>query len=710
MTPAQRQNLQRLLNPRRIALIGGRDAETVARECARIGFRGPIWPVNPKRDEIGGHPCFRSIADLPAVPDAVFLAIPRDAAIAAVAALRDIGAGGVVCYTAGFGETGEDGRAAEAALIEAAGDLALVGPNCYGILNYLDRVALWPFAHGRFAPRKGVAIITQSGMLSSDLTMSQRALPLAFMVSCGNQAVLGLEDFVDTFAEHPRVDAIGLHIESLKDLPRFAEAVDKALRRGVPIVALKSGSSEIGRRLTVTHTGSLSGEDDLYDALFDRFGLIRVRSPQQMLETLKLLSIAGVPQGTRVAGFTCSGGGAALLADHAEAIGLAFPQPSAETTARLEGLLPATASVTNPLDYTTPIWGMPERTGPVFAATLSDPYDAALLVQDYPLPGLDDSKASYLKDAEAFIAAARAADLPAAVCSTLPENIDRATRDHLAGQGVAPLQGVSEAMNAIAGAAWYGARRKTILADPPATVIAAPAAGDGSVLLDEFLGKHRLGEAGIPIPEGRRADGAGAAAAAGQLGFPVALKMLSPLLPHKTEAGAVALGLTDAAQVETGVAGMRRSVEARAAAAVTDSFLVERMVAAPLAELLVNLRRDPQFGPVMTLASGGTLVELVGDAVTLLLPASRAEIERHLLRLKVARLLDGYRGRAAADRGALLDCLCRLARILDDPSDPLEEVEINPLFLLSEGVVAVDVVMRVAASPCSGRSSVRFGG
>ena len=218
-------------------------------------------------------------------------------------------------------------------------------------------------------------------------------------------------------------------------------------------------------------------------------------------------------------------------------------------------------------------------------------------------------------------------------------------------------------------------------------------------MIDEFCGKRRLREAGIPVPEGRRVAGDGAAAAAGQLGYPVVLKMLSPLMPHKTEAGAVALGLTDGAQVETAVAGMRRTVEAHSAEAVTDSFLVERMVAAPVAELLVNLRRDPQFGAVMTLASGGILVELVGDAATLLLPASRGEIDRHLQRLKVARLLDGYRGRAAADRGALLDCLCRLAQVFDDATDPLEEIEINPLFLLSDRVVAVDVVMRGADSP-----------
>ncbi|MGI9405727.1 MAG: CoA-binding protein, partial [Hyphomicrobiaceae bacterium] len=216
MTPARRKNFQRLLKPRHVAAIGGNDVATVAGECRRIGFEGAFWPVNPKRDEIAGHKCFASVDDLPEAPDAVFLAIPRDPAVETLAKLDAMGAGGVVCYTAGFGETGADGAALEARLIEAAGDLALVGPNCYGVINYVDRVALWPFAHGGTCPGYGAAIITQSGMLSSDLTMSQRSFPFATMISAGNQSVLRIEDFIGVLAEQDEVRAIGIHIEGLK--------------------------------------------------------------------------------------------------------------------------------------------------------------------------------------------------------------------------------------------------------------------------------------------------------------------------------------------------------------------------------------------------------------------------------------------------------------------------------------------------------------
>ena len=307
----------------------------------------------------------------------------------------------------------------------------------------LDRAALWPFAHGGSCPGYGAAIVTQSGMLSSDLTMSQRSVPFAFMASIGNQSVVTLADCVDVFAGFRGVRAIGLHIEDIPDVAEFSVAVRKAVGAGIPVVALKTGVSEIGARLTVSHTGALSGDDDLYQALFDRLGVIRVTTPAQLLETLKFLCVAGVPEGDRVADLTCSGGAAAMLADCAQVVGLRFPPPSNRAAERLAERLPGTATVSHPLDYTTPIWGLPERVRPVFETVLRDPFDVAVIVQDYPLDGLDESKDSYLNDARKFVAATQAAGVPAAVCSTLPENIDRATREMLVAQGVAPMQGIS---------------------------------------------------------------------------------------------------------------------------------------------------------------------------------------------------------------------------------------------------------------------------
>lgn len=751
MNPARRRNLERLLNPRHVAVIGGREAETAAGECARIGFRGSVWPVNPRRASIGGRPCFRAVEDLPEAPDAAFVAVPREAAVDTVARLRGMGAGGAVCHTAGFAETGAEGARLEAALVEAAGDLALIGPNCYGFINYLDRAALWPFAHGGACPGYGAAIVTQSGMLSSDLTMSRRSVPFAVMASVGNQAVVTQADLVDVLGGYRGVRAIGLHVEAIPDVARFAEAIRRAVAAGVPVVALKTGVSEIGASLTASHTGALSGADDLYQALFDRLGVVRVATPAQMLETLKLLCVAGVPEGDRIAGITCSGGAAAMLADYAQTVGLRFPRPSARAAGRLAQRLPHTATVSNPLDYTTPIWGEPEKVRPVFEALLEDPCDAAVLVQDYPLDGLDESRPSYLADAGAFIAAARAAGVPAAVCSTLPENLDRETREMLIANGVAPMQGIRETLDALAGAVWHGRRRRRIRRDrrrigpapasfgpvrsideqappgradaagehvPPEPVNAAGERAPGSVnpidvreagarapgsspraaalqAIDEREAKAWLRRAGVPAPPGRAAGAREAPDAAAEIGFPVAVKMLGDRLLHKTEAGAVALGLSSPAEVAAAVERIRAAVRRHDPEAPSDRFLVERMIEPPLAELLVGVRIDPRFGPAMTLASGGVLAELVADAVTILWPAEAADVEEALGRLRIARLLDGFRGRPAADRVVLVEALCALADHLCRCAGEVVEVEVNPLFVLSDRVCAVDALMRV---------------
>jgi len=697
MTPERRANLERLLQPRQIAFIGGRDAAVAIGEAKRIGFEGSIWPVNPKRAEMSGISCFASVEDLPEPPDAVFLAVPVQQAIDTVRRLADIGAGGIVCYTAGFGEIGTVGQQAEQELIKAAGSMALVGPNCYGMINYLTRSALWPFAHGGSTPGYGAAIITQSGMLSSDLTMSQRSLPLSHMISIGNQSVIAIEDLVDVLCEKPEVRAIGLHIEGLKHAGRFAEAATKAAQLGKPVVALKSGSSAIGKSLTASHTGSLSGEDDLYDALFKRCGIVRVFSPAQMLETLKFMCIAGIPASNRVAGFTCSGGGATMLADHGEKIGLAFPEHDDAVTENLRQLLPSTATVSNPLDYTTPIWGQAEMTRPVFSAALTTEAATAVLVQDYPACGLDESRLIYLADADAFADAALAAGIPAAICSTLPENMDTATRDHLLSRGIAPMQGINDCLDAIAAASTWRQMQHRIAHRPPAELL------DGEIIrnfmaIDEATAKSRLAEVGIPVPSGTVCCRAEAATAAEALGFPVAIKMVHEKLLHKTEAGAVMLNINSASEATDAVARIQKAVATRQPDAASDCWLIEKMQTQPLAELIVSVREDAQFGLAMTLGSGGVLVELVADSTTVLLPCTRDDLIDAVESLRVSRLLDGFRGGAKADIRKLADQLAGLADFMVVNRGKVAEIEINPMFVYENSLCAVDALMHIRTS------------
>jgi acyl-CoA synthetase (NDP forming) len=523
-------------------------------------------------------------------------------------------------------------------------------------------------------------------------------LPLAYMVSAGNQAVLGQEDFLDVFADDPAVRAIGLHIEGLQDIPRFERAALKALSKGIPVVALKTGSSEIGSALTVSHTGSLSGATELYEALFARTGVISVTNPSQFLETLKYLCVVGAPKGARVAGFTCSGGGATMLADYAEKIGLVFPPVDPVEETALKALLPEIATVSNPLDYTTPIWGQGDLTYPVFAKAIAAVgADAAVLVQDYPAAGLDASKGYYQQDAAAFGRAANEQGLPAAICATLPENMDVETRQFLIAEGLAPMQGIHETLNAICQAATWAQTRAYI-----SLLMRAPLLPAGKVCMLEMLtedkGKDWLVNQGMAVPQGRVASAEQLADIALEIGFPVALKMMSPLLAHKTEAGAVALNLNDATAVSKAAVQMRADVTAHNPAAVADRFLIEAMSPPPLAELIVTLRSDSQFGAALVLGSGGVLVELVGDAVTLLLPSTPDDIEKALQSLRVARFLGGFRGRPKAELskiGAEIHTLCQA--YLQERAT-IAEIEINPLFVYSDHVCAVDALLHRAVA------------
>ena len=692
----RRENLERLIRPRHIAFVGGASAGYAAAQCLSFGFPGEVWGVNPKRSELGGAPCFATVADLPEAPDAVFLAVPREHAVTTVAELAARGAGSIVSYTAGFAETGADGAALEAELIAAAGQTAFIGPNCLGVLNYARKALLWPFDHGGRAVERGIGFISQSGMLCTNLTMNRRHADFSMLVSIGNQAVVTIEDVIEAMIEDEAVSAIGLYIEGLKNVPRFAEVTARALEAGKPVVAMKSGRSEIGARMTVSHTGSLAGSDTLYDALFARCGVMRVDSPTALLETLKMLSIAGAPKGRRALAFTCSGGDAAMLADYGERFGLSYAQPSAETAARLRPLLPPIATVANPLDYTTPLWGKEAALTAVLDAALAESCDVAIMAQDHPRPELGGTNEDYRADTRAFIAATRRRGIPAAVASGLSENIDEETRDLLVAGGVAPLQGLDEAVAAIDRAIRWGARREAVAAGGGAgalSLVPVTAAGGKDAVLDEQQGKALLAAAGVAVPEGIVTDAAGAPRAAETLGFPVVVKLVSAALAHKSEAGAVALGLKDPLEVARAVADMTVSVRDRAGI-VAEHFLIEKMVPGAVAELLVGVRRVEGFGLALTIAGGGTMVELLRDATTLLLPASRSDIAQALAGLKVAQLLAGWRGKPAGDVEAAIDAIAAIAGFAQAHGDSLVELDVNPLIVTPQGATAADVLLR----------------
>lgn len=689
-------NLQRLLRPRHIAFIGGRDLAGAIRNCEALRYEGEIWAVNPKRDEIAGRPCYPSVADLPGPPDAAFVGVNRELTVDVVRELFERGARGCVCYAAGFAEIGPGGEELQEQLVEGAGDMALVGPNCYGLINYLHGAALWPDLHGGARVERGVAILSQSGNISLNVTMSERSLPISHIASIGNQAVLGLGDYVEALLEEPGVRAIGMYVEGIDDVGGFGRAALQALRKGIPLVVLKSGSSEVANRITLSHTSSLSEPDELYDALFERLGIVRAASVTSFMETLKLLATAGPLGGRRLGVLAGSGGDAALVADLAEDVELLLPSLDESQDAALRRQLADFVSISNPLDYNTGVWGDREELKRCFTTVMDGDLDATLLTLDYPRSDAGD-RDPWDAAVDALIATHAKTGQPAMVASTVPELLPRETRERLLEGGVVPLQGLPEALAALAGAAWYGERRREILAqdtehlvpERPGRVPQAPRS------LDEWQCKRLLAASGLRVPEGRVTSRADAPATAAEIGFPVAVKGVGCDLVHKSEIGAVVLGLKTAEEVRTAVEKLGARVAGLEDA--NGTFLVEHMVEGAVAELIVGVKRDERFGLALVIGSGGTLTNLIRDSVTLLLPTSRVTVARALDSLRAAELLDGHCGRPPGDLEGVIDAVLAVAAFAEANRDRLVELDVNPLIVLprGEGVVAVDAFVRM---------------
>ncbi|POA79679.1 acetate--CoA ligase family protein [Pseudomonas sp. DP16D-R1] len=696
MSQTIRDNLKRMLAPRHVAFVGGRSMARALKRCAEGGYPGQMWLVNPQHESLEGVPCVRSVADLPCGPDAVFIATNRDLTLTCVAELAAIGTGGAICYASGFAETGAEGQALQQQLLEAAGDMALLGPNCYGLLDYLHSCALWPVAHGGKAVEKGVAVLTQSGNFAYNLSMSDRSLPVAYMASVGNQAQLGVAELMDVLLDEPRVTAIGLHLEGLKNVPGFARAAHKALEKGVPIIALKTGVSQIGAELALSHTSSLSGSDALYDALFARLGVIRVSGPVSFVETLKAAACGNLPAGNSLIALACSGGDAGLIADYAERNELALPKLDAGQTGELAQVLPSYANLVNPLDFTTAIWGDGEALNRMLDSALRTEADAAMLVLDYPSEFTGERKECDLL-LDLYCKALERHGKTGFVTSAFPELLPAHARERLHEQGVAALQGVEDGLAAWGRIANYQRNRQTLLAlGESALVPLCPQAlqGEGR-LLNEWDSKQALREFGLPTPNGVLSSPDRALQDANALGYPLVLKAVSAQLPHKTEAGAVALNLKDDAALSAALEKMRASIAAYAPGVAFDQLLLEPMAKPPLAELIVGIKRENDFGLALVMGAGGILVELLKDSRSLLLPTTDGAILQALLSLRSAALLQGFRGREAADLDALVAAIRAVADYACENAAQLLELDVNPLLVGAQGTTAVDALIRL---------------
>ncbi|MGO9853367.1 MAG: acetate--CoA ligase family protein [Steroidobacteraceae bacterium] len=681
-----RHGVQRLLAPRSIALFGGDWADAVAAASRKIGYDGELWRVHPTRPSSPGEHYFRSVEELPAAPDAAFLAAPNREVPAIAAALTARGAGGFVCFAAGFSETGTaEGRRLTEELLAAAPELPFFGPNCYGFINFFDGVALWPDQLVGARRERGVALICQSGTISLNLLFNGRSLPLGCILTVGNQTRLAAEDLIELLTADERVTAFGLYLEGVKDVARFARAVAAARAAGKPVALVKAGRTAAAARTAHTHTGALAGADAAFDAFCRQAGVARCDTLGALCETLKVFHCGGPLTGRRVLVMGASGGDMAMTADNSRHLGLEFPPFPAASVASLREILSERVAVANPFDFHTYIWFDRLRMRRMFSVAQRAGFDAVGFMIDCPPEGQADASA-YLHGIEEFIAASAGSPARAAVISSLPESLPAAMRERCLAAGVVPLQGQREALEALdlaggVGEAWqHGAAVELRRPREPQERTRA---------LSEHDAKAALAAFGVRVPRSAVVRARDAAGAAEALGFPVVIKAGGEALEHKSEVGGVVLNVHSAAEAAQAALRLAR---------LSDTLLVEEMVGDGVAEVLVGVSVDPQFGQLLVLGAGGVLTELLRDSVTLLPPFDAAAVEAGLKRLRMAPLLRGFRGRPAGDVPALVQTALACARYAQANVETLAELDINPVIVRPEGsgAVAVDALIRLA--------------
>ena len=680
-----RTNLSRLISPKSIAVVGNRGANFAIRESKKLGFNQKIWAIHPTLDFLEGIKCYKDIKDLPEAPDATFIAVNAESAIDIVADLKSIGGGGAVLYASGFGELGEKGIKRNQRLVEAADGMPLIGPNCYGFINSLDGVALWPDVHGCEPVPSGVAIITQSGNIGLNITMQSIGLPIAYMFTLGNQTNTNIADIIHAMLDDNRVNAIGLHIEGISDIKSFDVAARRALDKKIPIVAIKSGRTDASAKIALSHTSSMTGLDQLFNVFFERLGIARVDTVPEFLETLKLLSILGVIDHNGVASMSCSGGEAGMMADLIDGLDITFPSLDDLHKDRVKLALNDFVEVDNPLDYHTFIWGDRKRTSECFKQMISGNFAATMLLLDWPRTQESEQKdwdLTLLALSDAISGTREKTIVLASIADCMPKRIIKECQKY----GIAPMIGLDICLKALnhsyrIGLAFQKSAMHSI------EILRSLSRSSKISTLTEFEGKKLLKKYGIPVPDGKIITSTSEALmAAEKIHYPITLKVSDVELAHKTELGAVMLNINDPLSLEKACQDLFK---------IGSSLLIEKMVQDSVAELIVGVGLDPIFGKYIIIGSGGILVELFQESIPLLFPVNREDVSLALSKLKVFPLINGYRGNPEGDVEMIIDCVMATVKLVSE--NDIDELDINPLLVLKRGsgVIAVDTLIKL---------------
>ena len=694
--------IERMMRPKSIAIVGisskpGTAGHMVLKNVTVNNFAGQLYLVGRSGGEIEGHKVLTSIAELPEGVDLAIFTLPASSVKDAVIDCTKRKVGAAVIFASGFAEVGERAAQDEISEIARKGNLALLGPNCLGYQNFID--GLWiGFTGG--APIKRItgsrdpalAVISQSGGLGSHFkwALEARDLPVAYTISTGNEAGLGLADFIEFLAEDATVKAILVYVEQIRDTAAFTRAAAHARACGKPILMFHPGRSNRGKAATGSHTGALAGDYAVMRTFVTHAGILLMDTLDELIDVAEILARFPIPPTKGLGVLTFSGAFCAIAYDFCDDVGAELPPLSPHIEAALKPQLPAFAPPRNPLDLATQALWQPELVGIGCKAILDDPALGSLLIS-IPNSGPQHS-IRYIKD---IVEVTKGSTKPVILAmlgdrSPLPPEFVEIARENR----VMLSRSSERSLKAMATVTEYGQRLAALKAQgaaKPAPFQKLPKLGSGTQA--EWLGKQVLAAAGIKVPAGGLAKTAEEAAQiAAKIGFPVAMKAQAAALAHKTEAGAVVLNLADAAAVRGAWGSLAANVERAQPGLKLDGVLVEKMAPKGL-ELVIGAKRDESWGPVLLVGLGGVLVEALGDVRLLPPDLPEAQIVQELRKLRAAKLLDGFRGMPAVDVEAVAHVAALVGRLMLTQPE-IMEIDVNPLFAHArgQGVTAVDAL------------------
>lgn len=689
-------DIDTLMAARSIAIIGASDdPQRIGGKplayLLRAGFDRPIFPINPNRATVQGVRAYPSIAAVPADVDLAVLAIPATQVLPVVQECADKGVSVLVVLSGGFGELGEAGQEAqdEMARIARANGMRILGPNVIGAYNIADGtlatfIGTFPERHGS----RSVALASQSGGYASQVTWMAAANGLSVdqLISTGNECDIDISEAIEWMAGSPAVGPVIAYVEGVRQPHRFRRALAAAKSARKPVIMLKVGATEAGARAAASHTAALAGEDSAYQAVFDAYGVYRARTTEEAIDIARAATIAPLPEGRRVAAISMSGGVAVQFADAIANAGLTIATLAPETRATLAALIPA-CSPDNPVDTTAQILNEPTKFQDFVRAILADPGVDALIGYVGVAVDMDNAR-DLLRNSMALLRREFPA-IPMALAMAAREEVVRSYLD----LGVIAVNDPAHAVRAIAGLVTLreGFDAPAIIAtDPSAALTLPPVAA-----LNEHDAKALVAAAGIRSPrEAVVSTPEDAADAATRLACPVAVKVLSADIAHKTEVGGVMLDISGADAAASAVLEIAHSLSRLAPTARIDGYLLSEMIAGG-AEMILGVTSGP-FGPMVMVGSGGVATELMKDVAVRLAPVDLAGARAMIASLRTSPLLAGYRGRPHADVEALARAIVGLSQIAA-ATPVIETIEVNPVLVMpdGEGVIALDAVVQL---------------